>query len=104
MFYFSPRAWGHLIVKNDQVSGGYFWIGLSSGIPESHVLKVGQWWNRELRLFEHAYPHLRKSQSTILLKHKTAHIFPPNRVINEVLVHNHMFFRSGNSIKIVLTS
>ena len=86
------------------MSGGYIWIGLSSGIPESQVLRLGSGGTGSYGYLNMGTPHLRKSRSMIFMKHKTAHIFPPKRDINKVLVHKHMFFRSRNSIKIFVTS
>ena len=86
------------------MSGGYFWIGLSSGIPESQVLRLGSGGTGSYGYLNMGTPHLQKSRSTILLKHKTAHIFSPKRAINKVLIHKNMFFRPRNSIQIFATS
>ena len=57
------------------------WIGLLSGIPESQVLMLGSGGTGSYGYLNMGTPRLRKSRSTILLKHKTAHIFRIYRVV-----------------------
>ena len=81
------------------MSGGYFWIGLSSGIPESQVLRLDSGGTGSYGYLNMGTPHLRKLRSTILLRHKIAHIFHPKRAINIVLVNKHMFSGQGTQYK-----